>query len=110
MTKTTRQTMQAIVQTEEKVTASLELQEVPVPTLKPGEVLVEVKAAGVNRADLLQTQGNYPVPAGASEILGLECAGVIVMPATLGKLWARKSPVSSPVVDTRSSSRSRKVS
>lgn len=52
MTKTTRQTMQAIVQTEEKVTASLELQEVPVPTLKPGEVLVEVKAAGVNRADL----------------------------------------------------------
>lgn len=78
MTKTTRQTMQAIVQTEEKVTASLELQEVPVPTLEPGEVLVEVKAAGVNRADLLQTQGNYPVPAGASEILGLECAGVIV--------------------------------
>ncbi|WP_053546041.1 NAD(P)H-quinone oxidoreductase [Corynebacterium deserti] len=70
--------MQAIVQTEEKVTASLELQEVPVPTLKSGEVLVEVKAAGVNRADLLQTQGNYPVPPGASEILGLECAGVIV--------------------------------
>lgn len=74
------QTMKAIVQTEEKNTASLELQEVPVPTLKPGEVLVEVKAAGVNRADLLQTQGNYPVPAGASEILGLECAGIIADP------------------------------
>lgn len=74
------QTMKAIVQTEEKNTASLELQDVPVPTLKPGEVLVEVKAAGVNRADLLQTQGNYPVPAGASEILGLECAGVIADP------------------------------
>ncbi|ANE05220.1 NAD(P)H-quinone oxidoreductase [Corynebacterium crudilactis] len=70
--------MKAIVQTEEKVTASLQLQEVPTPTLKPGEVLVQVKAAGINRADLLQTQGNYPVPAGASEILGLECAGVIV--------------------------------
>ena len=78
MTKTMPQIMQAIVQTEEKNPASLQLQEVPVPTLKPGEVLVEVKAAGVNRADLLQTQGNYPVPAGASEILGLECAGVIV--------------------------------
>ena len=72
--------MKAIVQTEEKNTASLELQEVPTPTLKPGEVLVEVKAAGVNRADLLQTQGNYPVPPGASEILGLECAGVIADP------------------------------
>lgn len=78
MTKTIPQIMQAIVQTEEKNPASLQLQEVPVPALKPGEVLVEVKAAGVNRADLLQTQGNYPVPAGASEILGLECAGVIV--------------------------------
>lgn len=74
----TPKTMKAIVQTEEKVTASLQLQEVPTPTLKPGEVLVQVKAAGINRADLLQTQGNYPVPAGASEILGLECAGVIV--------------------------------
>ena len=72
--------MKAIVQTEEKNTASLELQDVPTPTLKPGEVLVEVKAAGVNRADLLQTQGNYPVPPGASEILGLECAGVIADP------------------------------
>lgn len=79
------QTMKAIVQTEEKNTASLELQEVPRPTLKPGEVLVEVKAAGVNRADLLQTQGNYPVPPGASEILGLECAGIIADPGDTGR-------------------------
>lgn len=77
--------MKAIVQTEEKNTASLELQDVPTPTLKPGEVLVEVKAAGVNRADLLQTQGNYPVPPGASEILGLECAGVIVDAGDTGR-------------------------
>ncbi|RMI34248.1 NAD(P)H-quinone oxidoreductase [Nocardia stercoris] len=43
----------------------------------PGEVLIEVAAAGVNRADLLQRQGFYPPPPGASEILGLECSGVI---------------------------------
>lgn len=77
--------MRAIVQTEEKNTASLEVREVAVPELAPGEVLVEVRAAGVNRADLLQTQGNYPVPPGASEILGLECAGVIVDAGDTGR-------------------------
>jgi NADPH:quinone reductase len=43
-----------------------------------GEVLIRVAAAGVNRADLLQRQGHYPPPAGASEILGMEIAGEIV--------------------------------
>ena len=52
--------------------------EVEVPSLKPGEVLVAVKAAGVNRGDLLQAAGHYPPPPGASEIMGLEAAGVIV--------------------------------
>jgi NADPH:quinone reductase len=49
-------------------------------TPRPGErdILIRVAAAGVNRADLLQRQGNYPPPAGASEILGLEVAGEIV--------------------------------
>jgi putative PIG3 family NAD(P)H quinone oxidoreductase len=47
----------------------------PVPG--PGEVLIRVVAAGVNRADLLQRQGNYPPPKGASEILGMEVAGTI---------------------------------
>jgi NADPH2:quinone reductase len=42
-----------------------------------GEVLVQVRAAGVNRADLLQAAGRYPPPPGASDILGLEVAGVI---------------------------------
>ncbi len=42
-----------------------------------GEVLIDVTAAGVNRADLLQRQGFYPPPPGASEVLGLECSGVI---------------------------------
>jgi tumor protein p53-inducible protein 3 len=43
----------------------------------PDEVLVEVRATAVNRADLLQAQGHYPPPAGESEILGLEMSGVV---------------------------------
>lgn len=52
--------------------------EVPDPVAGPGEVLVEVVAAGVNRADLMQRQGHYPPPPGASDIIGLECSGRIV--------------------------------
>ena len=51
--------------------------EVPDPVCGPGEVLVDVTAAAVNRADLMQRQGHYPPPPGASEVLGLECSGVI---------------------------------
>jgi putative PIG3 family NAD(P)H quinone oxidoreductase len=51
--------------------------EVPDPVCGPGEVVVDVAATAVNRADLLQRQGFYPPPAGASEILGLECSGVV---------------------------------
>src|ERR671927_220802 len=51
--------------------------DVPDPVCGPGEVLVDVTATAVNRADLLQRQGHYPPPPGASEILGLECSGVI---------------------------------
>ena len=49
----------------------------PRPSPGPGEVLVEVKAFGLNRADLLQRQGQYPPPPAASDILGLECSGMI---------------------------------
>lgn len=49
----------------------------PDPELPRGHVLVEVAATAVNRADLLQRQGFYPPPPGASDILGLECSGVI---------------------------------
>jgi len=51
--------------------------EVPDPVCGPGEVVVDVVASAVNRADLLQRQGFYPPPKGASEILGLECSGVV---------------------------------
>ncbi|MGY1826382.1 MULTISPECIES: NAD(P)H-quinone oxidoreductase [unclassified Blastococcus] len=51
--------------------------EVPDPVCGPDEVVVDVVAAAVNRADIMQREGNYPPPPGASEILGLECSGVI---------------------------------
>ncbi len=50
----------------------------PVPRPGPGEVLIRVAAAGVNRPDVMQRQGRYPPPAGASDIPGLEIAGEIV--------------------------------
>ena len=49
----------------------------PDPDLNEDEVLIRIKASAINRADLLQRSGNYPVPPGASPILGLECAGVV---------------------------------
>lgn len=49
--------------------------EVPDPAPGPGEVLIDVAATAVNRLDLLQRQGHYPPPPGASEILGVECSG-----------------------------------
>ncbi|MGI9124508.1 MAG: NAD(P)H-quinone oxidoreductase [Mycobacterium sp.] len=52
-------------------------QQVPDVSAGPGEVLVAVRAAGINRADLLQAAGKYPPPPGASDILGLEVSGVI---------------------------------
>ncbi|MGY1704064.1 NAD(P)H-quinone oxidoreductase [Geodermatophilus sp. SYSU D00697] len=55
----------------------LEWGEVPDPVLQPGEVLVDVVATAVNRADLLQRAGHYPPPPGASDVLGLECSGII---------------------------------
>ncbi|MHA4854473.1 NAD(P)H-quinone oxidoreductase [Rhodococcus sp. MSC1_016] len=58
----------------------------PDPAPAAGEVVIDVAAAGVNRADINQRQGHYPPPAGASEILGLEVSGVIseVGPAVSG--------------------------
>ena len=56
---------------------SLEVGSMPVPDLRPGHVLIRVRAAGVNRPDLLQREGRYPPPPGASPILGLEVAGEV---------------------------------
>lgn len=62
--------------------ATLEIGEVPEPSLRPGELLIDVAATALNRADLLQRRGLYPPPPGASEILGLECSGTL---AALGE-------------------------
>lgn len=56
---------------------ALTLTERPAPTAGPGEIRIRVRAAGVNRPDLLQRQGRYPAPPGASDILGLEVAGEV---------------------------------
>ncbi|MBC3871972.1 NAD(P)H-quinone oxidoreductase [Undibacterium flavidum] len=56
----------------------LQLCERPVPVPAAGEVLIRVQAAGVNRPDVLQRMGHYPVPVGASDLPGLEVAGEIV--------------------------------
>jgi len=62
--------------------ATLGWAEQPNPVPGPGEVLIEVAASAVNRADLLQAAGHYPPPPGASPILGMECSGVV---AELGR-------------------------
>jgi putative PIG3 family NAD(P)H quinone oxidoreductase len=51
--------------------------EIPDPVPGPGDVLLDVAATAVNRADLLQRQGRYPPPPGAPQHLGLECSGVV---------------------------------
>lgn len=56
----------------------LKLAEVPDPSPGPRDLLIRVRYTALNRADLLQRQGMYPPPAGASDILGLECAGEVI--------------------------------
>ena len=60
----------------------LSVGELPAPEPGPGEVLLDVAATAVNRADTLQRRGRYPVPPGASEVIGLECSGRV---AALGE-------------------------
>lgn len=74
--------MQAVTFSEPGGPEVLRVTQVPDPSPGPGEVLVDVVASGVNRADLLQRQGHYPPPPGTSPVLGLECSGRI---AALGE-------------------------
>ena len=67
--------MRAVIATADGGPDVLELQECPDPTPGEGEVVLDVAATAVNRADLLQRQGHYPPPPGASDIIGLECSG-----------------------------------
>lgn len=80
--------MKAIVFTHPGGPEVLHLEEVPDPRAGQGELVLEVAATAVNRADLMQREGNYPPPPGASEILGLEASGRVaeVGPGVTG--WA----------------------
>jgi putative PIG3 family NAD(P)H quinone oxidoreductase len=69
--------MRAVIVAAPGGTEQLHVEERPDPVAAEGEVVIRVAAAGINRADLLQRMGNYPPPAGASEILGLEASGLI---------------------------------
>jgi NADPH2:quinone reductase len=71
----------------------LRLADLPKPTPKPNEILVKVAAAGVNRPDVLQRMGHYPVPPDASPLPGLEIAGEVVEPGTQAKMWKRGDKV-----------------
>lgn len=87
MTRLPPERMSAIaVEGDGKGPESLRLADAPRPVPGPGQILIEVRAAGVNRADLLQRRGAYPPPPGAPETLGLEVAGEV---AVLGEGAAR---------------------
>jgi tumor protein p53-inducible protein 3 len=69
--------MKAVVAEKAGDESVLKIGEIPEPAIKPDEILIRVRAAGLNRADILQRQGFYPPPPGASEIIGMECAGEV---------------------------------
>jgi len=71
----------------------LRVAEAPKPAPQPNEILVKVAAAGVNRPDVLQRMGHYPVPPGASPLPGLEIAGEVVELGAEAKLWKRGDKV-----------------
>jgi putative PIG3 family NAD(P)H quinone oxidoreductase len=70
--------MRAVVITEPGEPEVMRWLEVPDPVPGPGDVIIEVAASGVNRADLMQRQGFYPPPPGASPYPGLECSGRVL--------------------------------
>jgi putative PIG3 family NAD(P)H quinone oxidoreductase len=69
--------MRAVIATEPGGPDVLAVEERPDPHPGPGEVVLDVAASAVNRADLLQREGHYPPPPGASDVLGLECSGTV---------------------------------
>lgn len=82
--------MKAIVITEPGGPEVLQLAERPMPLIKDYEVLIRVKAAGVNRPDIFQRKGNYPPPSGIpADIPGLEIAGFIEQCGSSVTRWAR---------------------
>lgn len=69
--------MRAVLETTPGGPEVLAVTEVPAPELTPDSVRIRVRAAGVNRADVMQRLGRYPVPPGASKVFGLEVSGTV---------------------------------
>lgn len=69
--------MRAVIAPDPGGPEALRLVELPDPEAGPGEVVLDVAATAVNRADVLQRRGFYPPPPGASDVLGLECSGTV---------------------------------
>jgi putative PIG3 family NAD(P)H quinone oxidoreductase len=84
--------VKAIVVPEPGPPEMLEIHEVETPSPGPNDVLIKVAAAGVNRADLLQRQGHYPVPPGVSDIPGLEVSGTIADVGAEVSNWEVEDP------------------
>jgi putative PIG3 family NAD(P)H quinone oxidoreductase len=72
---------------------ALKAAQVPTPEPGPGEILIKVKAAGINRPDIIQRLGFYPPPPGASDILGLEVAGEVAALGERAGRWEIGDPV-----------------
>jgi len=69
--------MRAVIVPEPGGPDALVVADLPDPTAGPGEVVIDIAASAVNKADTLQRQGFYPPPPGASDVLGMECSGTI---------------------------------
>jgi putative PIG3 family NAD(P)H quinone oxidoreductase len=85
--------MRAVVVKEPGGPEALDVVDLPDPVAGDGEVVIGVVAAGVNRADVLQRQGHYSPPPGASDVLGLECSGVIASVGPGVTAWKVGDPV-----------------
>lgn len=85
--------MRAVTVTEPGGPEVLTISELPDPEPGPGEVLLDIAATAVNRADLLQRQGFYPPPPGASGVIGLECSGTVAAVGDGVTGWEVGTPV-----------------
>lgn len=79
--------MRAVVITEPGGPDQLQVQEVPDPVPGPGEVVLQVAATAVNRADIMQRMGRYPPPAGTPSWPGLECSGTVIATGEDVQTW-----------------------
>lgn len=91
-------TMRAIIAPAPGGADKLEIVKRAVPKIRADEVLVKVAAAGLNRPDILQREGKYPMPKGAPDVLGLEASGIIVKRGAKVKKWKQGQKVAALLI------------